>query len=194
MVDAAYEVGEGQHVLGKGMQGRVVEVAVVVAAVQELHDASYGIKRAAQVEYLVLLQMGSIYAYALDGCAHVEEVLKWKIVSLLLHTAKLACLSQRRIDKLGIVAKSHGVHLVLAQLAKTIALQQRAYFAKLYLAFKIAWINHAAKLINFIQTNHLIKCTYLSNDGEKGKNKDFIKKSSQKFCRLNKKRYLCTRN
>ena len=128
------------------MQSRVVEVAVVVAAIEEAHYASHRVERTAQVEYLVLLKVRALDAYALYRLAHVEEELQWKVVGLLLHSAELARLLQRRVDALRVLREAHSVHLVLAQLAQTIALQQRAYLAELYLVFKVAWINHRCKV------------------------------------------------
>ena len=68
--------------------------------------------------------MSSFDADALYGSTHVEEELQGEIISLLLHTSELACLSQHSVDASTVGGERHCVHLVLAQLAEAIALQQ----------------------------------------------------------------------
>ena len=129
------------------MKRRIVVVAVVVATVQKLHYTRYRFKRTAQVEYLILLKMSTLNAYTLYRSAHVKKELKREVIGFLLHTAELAGLRQGSIYAFGIAGESHVVHLVLAKLAQTVALQQRANLVELYLILKIIWINHGAKLL-----------------------------------------------
>ena len=146
LVYATQNLRKREHTVSKLMECRIIVHAFIASSVKKPHNGCYGLKRTAKVEYLVLLKMRSLKAYALDRFAHVKEELQWEIIALLLQSTKLARLPQHGIYDRHITAKRHLIDLILAELTKTIAFQQRAYLAKLYLVFKVAWINHSAKL------------------------------------------------
>ena len=176
LVDAPQQLRKHHHAARQFLQGRVAVVggaAVIVIPLaipldlsfalcvivivsfglsQKAHDGDDGLQRAAQVKQLVFLQVRVLQSDAGDGLSHVEEILQWKVVFLLLYAPHLPRLLEPRTDGGGVGAEGQSVHLLLAQRREAARLQQFAYLVKANLAFKVGWVNHAAKIIIYEQT------------------------------------------
>ena len=155
-VDASDDGGERLDALRQPLQGGVFVFRqrhvgyrvgdVLFGIVQELHDIGYRLQRPPQVPHLVLLQVGVLQSDAGHRLAHVEKEVQLGLLRSLSESAELAHLVEPFVDRICRVGEVDFVHLLLAQRAQALLLQQPAYFVESYLRFVVFRINHVAKV------------------------------------------------